>query len=242
MIALLVFIWTSRAWPWKTALSQPFRPAWVAATIRDAFIIYVSDLSFVASQYIDRYLVTLFLGLKLAGIYFLCWSFATAVSTFVSMTVLQMQRPLLIKAYHRGGASFHRELAARCAKIAASASIFFAVGIGLIFHAFLPLFDQPSLAAHVPAFWLIIAGMSLRNMADFGAMALFTARRDGLMTASSVVAVLMLALTQVLLLPVAGLLGAGGAILVTFAAVAVWRFGIIFGRRSTATAPRGVSV
>ena len=193
-----------------------------------------------ASQYIDRYLVTLFLGLKLAGIYLLCWSFATAVSTFVSMTLLQVQRPLLIKAVHQGGAPLHRELAAGFARSTALASIAFGGVIGLIFHALLPLLGQPSLTAQLPAFWLIMVGIAMRNMADFGAMALFTARRDTLMTISNVAAVGLLVLTQVLMLPFAGLLGAGGAILITFTAMTVWRFGVIFVRPSVGTEARGV--
>lgn len=242
VIAFLVFAWTSRSWSWMTALSQPLRPEWVIATIRRAFVIYVSDLSFVASQYIDRYLVTLFLGLRLAGIYFLCWSFATAVSTFVSMTLLQVQRPLLIKAFHQGGAQAHSALAARFARSAALGSIAFGGVIGLIFHALLPFLDQVSLTAQVPAFWLIMAGIAMRNMADFGAMALFTARRDILMTVSNVVAVALLVLTQALLLPLAGLLGAGMAILITFTAMTLWRFGAIFGRLPLGAEPRGVGL
>jgi hypothetical protein len=37
---------------------------------------------------------------------------------------------------------------------------------------------QPaSIADYVPAFWLIMAGLAMRNVADFGAMALFTSHR-----------------------------------------------------------------
>ena len=73
----------------------------------------VSDLSFVASQYLDRYLVTLFLGIKAAGIYFLFWTVANAASTFLTLVVQQQQRPLLIHAYRVGGSV--RALSARLA-------------------------------------------------------------------------------------------------------------------------------
>jgi O-antigen/teichoic acid export membrane protein len=238
VVALLLFAWTSRAWPWRAAFSLPLRSSWLPTTIRPALLIYVSDLSFAASQYIDRYLVTLFLGLRLAGIYFLCWSFANAASTFVSMTTLQVQRPLLIRAYHAGGAPLHRQFAARLARNAALSSIAFGTFIGVVFHMLLPLLDQPLVAAYIPAFWLIVAGMALRNMADFGAMALFTARRDGLMTLTNVVAVVMLVLAQALLLPMAGLYGAGAAILITFVAVTLWRFAIVFSRPSAGMRPQ----
>jgi hypothetical protein len=102
------WLWGSRSWPWKAACALPFKVAWIATTIREAFVIYVSDLSFVGSQYLDRYLVTLFLGLRLAGVYFVYWSVASAVSTFVSIVVFQNQRSRLIKAHHSGGTPAHR--------------------------------------------------------------------------------------------------------------------------------------
>ena len=60
-LAVLLFIVASWRWPWKDALTRPFRLAWIVTTARRAFVLYLSDLSFIASQYLDRYLVTLFL-------------------------------------------------------------------------------------------------------------------------------------------------------------------------------------
>ena len=227
--AFLLFVWASRSWPWKDAFSLPFKLAWITTTIRKAFVIYVSDLSYFASQYLDRYLVTWFLGLQLAGVYFLYWSAASAVTTFVSIAVLQIQRPRLIKAYHDGGASAHRQLAARFMKTTIAATAVFSAAVGGAFYIVLPFLKQPtSVADHLAAFWLIIAGMAVRNVADFGAMALFTSRRDRMMTLTNLAAVIVLTLVQILLLPFTGLYGAGAAILFTFSAMTLWRYKLVF--------------
>lgn len=227
--AFLLFVWTSRSWPWKAAFSLPFKPAWITMTIRKALVIYVSDLSFVGSQYLDRYLVTLFLGLQLAGVYFLYWSIANAVGTFVSMVLFQIQRPRLIKAYHDGGAPHHRQLTATFMKAAIFATALFTIAIGGAFYIALPFLEQPtSVADHMAAFWLIMAGMALRNISDFGGMALFTSRRDRMMTLTNLTAVIVLMLAQGLLLPFAGLNGAGAAILLTFSAITLWRLKLLF--------------
>ena len=68
----------------------------------------------------------------------------------------------------------------------------------------------------------------MRNISDFGAMALFTSRRDRMMTLTSLTAVIALMLAQGLLLPLAGLNGAGAAILLTFSAITVWRYRLLF--------------
>jgi O-antigen/teichoic acid export membrane protein len=233
--AFLLFVWASRSWPWKDAFLRPFETAWIIRTARSAFILYISDLSFIASQYLDRYLVTLFLGLKVAGVYFLYWSAANAVSTFVSIAVLQIQRPRLIKAHHDGGTPVHRRLTASFMKTTTLATAVFSIVIGSAFHILLPFLKQPAVADYLGAFWLIMAGMALRNIADFGAMALFTAHRDRIMTLTNVAAVSLLTLAQALLLPVAGLYGAGAAILFTFSAMALWRYRLLFSTSTVAT-------
>ncbi|WP_245283510.1 lipopolysaccharide biosynthesis protein [Bradyrhizobium sp. URHD0069] len=236
--AFLLFVWASRSWPWKAAFSFPFKRAWITTTIKKAFVIYVSDLSFVGSLYLDRYLVTLFLGLQLAGVYFLYWSAAAAVTTFVSIAVLQIQRPRLIKAYHDGGAPAHQQLTTKFMKTTISATAVFSVAVGCAFYVVLPFLKQPSAADYQAAFWLIMAGMGMRNIADFGAMALFTSRRDKIMTFTNLAAVIVLTIAQVLLLPISGLYGAGAAILFTFSAITLWRYKLLFSPASSGTQSR----
>jgi O-antigen/teichoic acid export membrane protein len=93
----------------------------------------------------------------------------------------------------------------------------------------LPWLGQASLAGHWPAFWLIVAGIAFRYLSEFLGLALFTAHRDQITTLTNVVSVCVLVVVQVLLLPIAGLHGAGGAILVTFSGISLWRYRLLFG-------------
>jgi len=229
MLSFVLFVCMSWSWPWRAAFSLPFRPSVVTATIRKSFLFYVSDLSFIASQYIDRYLVTLFLGIKIAGVYFLFWTVANATTTFLALVLQQSQRPLLINAYSVGGLSAHRQLAWRFMQTTVLATAALSLAIGFAFQILSPWLGQPSLAAHWSAFWLIVAGMAFRYLADFGAMGLFTAHRDRLTTLTNVVSVCVLVMAQTLLLPLAGLHGAGGAILITSVGIALWRYRLLFG-------------
>jgi O-antigen/teichoic acid export membrane protein len=103
------------------------------------------------------------------------------------------------------------------------------IAVGLSFQMLLPWPGQPALADHLPAFWLIVAGMAARCLADFEAMGLFIAHRDRLTTLTNVVSVGVLAIAQTILLPLAGLYGAGGAILITFGGIMLWRYRLLFG-------------
>ncbi|MDQ8728052.1 polysaccharide biosynthesis protein [Bradyrhizobium sp. LHD-71] len=228
MLSFTLFVYASWSWPWKASLSLPFQLSVVTTTIRKSFIIYVTDLCFIASQYIDRYLVTLFLGIKLAGVYFLFWTVANAATSFLALVLQQQQRPLLIQAYRVGGSSAHCQLAWRFTQTTALATAALSIAVGSAFQIFLPWLGQPSLAADLPAFWLILAGMAVRYLADFAAMGLFTAHHDRLMTLTTVVSVGVLVIAQVTLLPLAGFYGAGGAMLITFIGIGLWRYRLLF--------------
>lgn len=228
-VAFLLFLWATRTWPWKAALSNPFRLNWLVDNIRNAFVIYVSDLSFIGSQYLDRYLVSLFLGLKVAGVYFLYWSAANAVNSFVAIGVLQIQRPLLVRAHHDGGATAHQQMTSNLMKTTTLATVVLGIATGVAFYLLLPFLKQPAVGDYLGAFWLMMAGMAARNVADCGAMGLFTARRDKIMSVTNIAAVIALSAAQLVLLPIAGLYGAGIAILVTFGGIALWRHRLLFG-------------
>jgi O-antigen/teichoic acid export membrane protein len=233
ILAFLQFVWETRSWPWGVAFAFPFKRSWVVASIRNSFVIYLGDLGWVASQYLDRYLVTAFLGLRLAGIYFFYWSVANAVSTFVSFAVLQIQRPRLIRAFDERGPEAHLRLVSHAMKITALTSIGFSAVVAASFYVMLPFLKQPTAVGdYLGAFALIMAGIALRNVADLGAMGLFTARRDHAMTLTIVTSALALAIAQAALLPIAGLHGAGAAIMIAFAAMILWRYQLLFGFRA----------
>ena len=228
IVALALFFWTTRLWPWTATSLAAIDPQRIFSTIRKGFVIYLSDLGFVASQYIDRYLVSFFLGLELTGIYFLYWSAANAVSTFVSIAVLQVQRPILIKAHHHGGDSEHQKLLMPFLGTTLLSTIALGAATGLAFYLVLPYLKQPAIENFLLAFWLIMAGMAVRNVADFGAMALFTARRDGVMTLTNLASVTGLIVAQSLCLPLMGLYGAGTAMIITFGAITIWRGALLY--------------
>ena len=228
--SVVVFAVATRSWPWRDACKTPLRPMWIRSLARSSVVLYINDLSFVASQYMDRYLVTLYLGLELTGVYILYWSTANAIYTFVSMTVLQHQRPLLIKAHHHGRAAQRKQHISLARTTALSAaSIGLVVAVAFVF--LVPLLRQPLANANLASFWLIVVGMVVRCIADWGAMALFAARRDRIMTATNLAAITALALFQAALLPVIGLAGAGTALLITFGIVAYWRYRLVFTMR-----------
>lgn len=224
-----LFAFLSRSWPWLASFSRPFRPSVITDAIRKSYLMLLSDLGFITSQYIDRYLITLFLGLKVAGIYFLFWTVGSSATTFLALVLQQKQRPSLISAYRTSGPSAHRQLAWRFLQTTALATAALSTAVGFTFQVLLPWVAEPALVAQWSAFWLIVAGLAARYMADFGALALFTAHLDRLTTVTNLASVGILVIAQLALLPLAGLNGAGAAILLTSLIMVLWRYWLLFG-------------
>jgi O-antigen/teichoic acid export membrane protein len=229
VLSMVVFVHLSWSWPWRAVFSLPFKVSVITDTLRKSLLFYVSDLGFVASQYVDRYLVSLFLGMKAAGLYFLFWTVANASTAFLGLVLGQKQRPLLITSYRTGGLPAHNRLTRRFLQTTVLASAVLGIAVGSAFQILSPWLKQASLAGHWPAFWLLVAGITFRYLADFLGLALFTAHRDQITTVTNVVSVFALVIAQVLFLPVAGLYGAGGAILITFGGISLWRYWLLFG-------------
>ena len=226
---MVVFVYLSWSWPWRAAFSLQFKVSVITETLRKSVLFYASDLGFIASQYVDRYLVSLFLGMNAAGLYFLLWTVANAATAFLGLVLGQKQRPLLITSYRTGGLSAHNQLTWRFFQTTILANAALSIAVGSAFQIFSPWLNQASLAGHWPVFWLIVAGTAFRYLADFLGVALFTAHRDKITTVTNVASVGFSVIAQLLFLPVAGLYGAGGAILITFAGISLWRYWLLFG-------------
>ncbi|MET4257989.1 O-antigen/teichoic acid export membrane protein [Bradyrhizobium sp. S3.12.5] len=229
VVSIGLFVFLSWSWPWRASFSLPLRPSVITNAIRKSFLMLLSDLGFIASQFVDRYLITLFLGLKVAGIYFLFWTVGSSATTFLGFIFQQKQRPLLISAYRTGGPSAHCQLVWRFTQTTAFATVALSIVVGFAFQILLPQLGQPVLAAQWPAFWLIVTGLAVRYLADFGAVGLFTAHRDRMTTITNVALGCVSVIAQLVLLPIAGLYGAGGAILFTSLVIALWRYWLLFG-------------
>lgn len=71
--------------------------------------IYLNDLALVGSLYLERYVVTHFLGLTGAGIYTLCWSIGNAIYAVVQSAILQPSLRRLVTILHEHGPQRWRE-------------------------------------------------------------------------------------------------------------------------------------
>ena len=80
------------------------RPDWdfLSQNLHGSLRLYVKDVSGTISAFLDRFLISAFLGLELTGVYTLYWSLASVMHSLAVFGVVQAQLPVLIAAGQSG--------------------------------------------------------------------------------------------------------------------------------------------
>src|SRR3954469_19494311 len=89
-IALALFLIAEQRWR-----LIGLRPRWMAHGVGSGLPLYIKDLAGSLNLYLDRFLISAFLGLELTGVYTLFWSFANVVQNLAIGSVMQPQLPVL---------------------------------------------------------------------------------------------------------------------------------------------------
>jgi O-antigen/teichoic acid export membrane protein len=208
---LVLAIYVARNARWRH-LGLDWR--WMRTGIRASVPFYLKDMSIAANLYLDRFLVSLFLGLELAGVYTFFWSIANVVHNLALYGVFQPHVAKLIQAA-RGGAAEFQPVLRRIEIETGGFALMMAVGLIAAVPFLLPYLDRPLLAAHLTVFNIVVAATLLRLAADSYNFVLVALHHDRAMAVVSLLGVPLSAALLTTLIPLLGLNGAGIAYLVT---------------------------
>jgi O-antigen/teichoic acid export membrane protein len=222
LLALAGFALATRHWPWSRAARQGGTSGWLRAGFAESRLLYVNDVAATGAQFLDRYIVGLFMGLELTGVYFLFWSVGNAVSNLVGTGMIQVVEPHLIAAHKRQDGSFRRLFNRSLAEIVAVAAVLALLG-GAAVTVALPYLQRPLLADWLPALWLILAGTLLRTVYEVQGMNLYSRYRDRQILASGLLICALSLTANLVLVPRFALYGAVAVMIAAFAAGALWR-------------------
>jgi O-antigen/teichoic acid export membrane protein len=217
-IALAVYLLIDERW---RALA--LRPRWMIGGIRQSVPLYIKDLAGSLNLYLDRFLISLFLGLEATGVYTLFWSVANVVHNLSVASLVQPRLPQLIEGARRGPDAF-RTIERKLQREVLVWTALLAIGAAVVLPLILPWLGRPQLQANLAVFWLVLAATTLRIGADSYGFALLALHRDSAIAVISVSGVIASALLNAALVPVFGLKGAGYAFVLTALGLFAVRF------------------
>ncbi len=223
------FAWATRDWPWFAHSHANWREthAWFGRYAPRSMKFLLSDISNGSGQYADRYLITGFLGLQATGVYVLFWSISNAVYNLVNTGTLQINRPHLIEARHKGDEAGFKAVFRKMTFGSLGMAVGLGAGAGVVFPLLLPYLERPLAEEFVPVLWILMIALLIRTGFDLLGNFLYANGRDVSLVATNVAILPMTVLSNLLLMPVLGIYGAALAAVVTQAGVLLARVGVI---------------
>lgn len=213
--ALLCYAVVLRHWPWREATIEAPPLRWLAQQVRTSRILYVNNIANSVGQYVPQYLVSLFMGLDLTGVYVLFWSISNALNNLITTGMIQPLWPDLVAAYRGEDETYWKKFRALVIETSLAA-IGLALVVGVLAQIALPYLQRPLATQFVPALWVMLVGFVLRNTYEVQGIVFFTRSRDDLTLVSGLAVFTVTALANLALVPPFSLYGAAVAIVVAY--------------------------
>jgi O-antigen/teichoic acid export membrane protein len=202
------------------------RPQWGSylPQLSSSRALYVKDVSGTLSIFFDRFIISMFLGLELTGVYTFFWSIANVVHSLALVGMLLSQLASLLAAGRKADKTqFHAVERGLQIEIGAW-TLLLSLGIAVATPLLLPYLGRPLLENYLVVFWMILFATILRVAADGYGYALLALNRDTEIAIIAFVGALASAVLNAILTPLAGLWGAATAYVITSAGLLAIRF------------------
>jgi O-antigen/teichoic acid export membrane protein len=214
VVATLLAVLVTPGWGWlqaaralpKSRLTLPHR--------HGSTPLYFNDVANTGFVYLDRYIIGVFLSAEMLGIYTLYWSVVNATSNLVTNTAVQPRKATLLRA--AGEISeFNRSLR-NVALTSGQLGLFLSVAAIVALYLAIPYIKRPELNAYLPVLFILCASMVLRTFYEVIGLSFYAYRRDDLMLYSGVVILAASLALNVVLVPMLGIWGASGVLVVSY--------------------------
>lgn len=214
LISVVFFFIATAEWPWGQALSS-IGIHQLRRGIRNSLVLYSIDVLSVAGQYMDRFLVSLYLGLELTGVYVLFWSVGNALCNLTSTGVILLRRPAIIRAQKERPDLVIPLLRGLIISTFWS-SLVLSMFTAVVLYVLLPHLGKPSAVSNISVLWLILTGFVIRMTYEAISVGFYSREQDHLTLFSALLVLTVTCVLNVILIPYFKLNGAALVIIVAF--------------------------
>ena len=202
-----IALYLTRSWPWQEAFKKPIKWSWYRDTVKKARHIYVADVVTVVALYMDRYLITIFLGLKITGVYILFAQVESAIVNLVTSGVIQVYAPKLIEASKEKDIPKFKEIFQNCAVRVWGSTALLGILSSIVLPLLIRLTDKPDAIHYLPVFWFMMAALLAKMTVYLARSAFYPMRMDKESLQVSVAAMFTTAISLTLCLNFFGIYG-----------------------------------
>lgn len=207
ILALLGFIVVTKEWPWVNKSKKPSLLPWFKEEFKSSKTIYLNNIVDCSGQYMNHFLVTIFLGLELTGVYVYFMQIVTAMSNLLRTGVIQTARPKLVAA-HKNKSSDFVSLHKKCVKQTFLFAVFMAVlAAPAMYLVTAYVVDKPLALEWFPILFINLALFCMLMVMEADQLVLYSHHRDDLILKLSILNITGLILLNIIAIPLFQLWG-----------------------------------
>jgi O-antigen/teichoic acid export membrane protein len=202
------------------------RPQWgpYLPQLAGSRALYVKDVSATLSIFVDRFIISMFLGLELTGVYTFFWSITNVVHSIALVGMLLSQLAPLLAAGRKADKTEFHALEHHLQIEIGAWTLFLSLCIAVATPLLLPYLGRPLLENYLIVFWMILFATILRIASDGYGYALLALNRDSAIAKIAFIGAIASAVMNAFLTPLAGLWGAASAYVITAAGLLAIRY------------------
>ena len=207
-LGFAVFLWMARDWPWQCpgTLRQLF--SWIAGEFREARTMYATNFARTLNQYLNHFLITIFLGLEITGIYVYFMQMISAMSNLLETGVIQFARPKLVRA-HKEKDRAYWNIYKLCLKHSALTAIgMAALAAPGLYVITLYIVHKPESLEWFPVFIILLAQFIILTISETNRLVFYSQHRDDIILKLTMTTISIAIVLNVILVPLFGLWGA----------------------------------
>lgn len=206
--AICGFLLFTKSWPWAFQPFDETLSTWFVKEFSVSKMAYAESIAFTVSTYFDRYLITLFLGLELTGVYVFFWSIGSALNNLIMTGVIQLSRPKMVQSF-KENSPHYRDIFRSCLKHTVLTTLCMGTIIGGVIYFVLPHINRPMILEWYPILWLVIIGCVFNMVFQVQKLVFYSQHRDDLTLKISLMLLILAVGFNVMFIPVMGVWGAG---------------------------------
>ena len=187
---------------------------WILKGVKNSSIFFISSLSFLVIQFSDRYMIDLFYGKKMVGVYSAYSQFVNAIDVFIFSAIIMVIYPKMIQLFSEKSA--YKELFKKFKKSILIASIILIALSYFIMPILFGFLDKPSFLTNIETFNVLLIGVFFLLMSYAYHYDLYIKKKDTLLLKISLFSMSLNIVLNLYLIPSNGLFGASLATMVSF--------------------------
>ena len=213
----------ARDWPWKKNNPNKSLKKWIRNEFGQSRIMYYNSVLETGSTYISHFIISIFLGLELTGVYVFFFQVISAMSNLLQTGIIQIARPKLLKAYHEKN-SHYKQIWTTCLKLSSiSASLMSLTAIPALYIV-INIMAKPLAIEWFYIFPIMLIGFILNIVFQANRLVFYSQHKDKINLYMFAISLFMLIICELFLIQFVSLWGVAVAFIISQIITAVMSF------------------